>query len=72
MFLFEVLYSVGEEELSKFVLATSEEDLTAHLDTQDLGVYSYILRAEDPELTFPLGPNRLDRQEDGTWIESVV
>ena len=71
MFLFEVLYSVGEDELSKFVLALNEDDLVAFLDSQNLGPYSYIQRAENPELTFRPGPNVLTRREDGLWEESA-
>lgn len=72
MFLYEVLFRVGEDERSKFVLALSEEDLVAFLDGQALGQYSYIERAENPELTFTPGPNLLTRRDDGLWVESVV
>ena len=70
--LYEVFYREGEEELSKFVLAESEADLQALIAEQGLEASAYFKRADNPESTFPpvVPITRLDRQPDGTWIES--
>ena len=70
--LYEVFYREGENELSKYVLAESEADLQALIAEQGLEASAYFKRADNPESTFPpvVLVTRLDRQADGTWIES--
>ncbi len=79
MELFEVFYSVGEDERSDFVVALDEADARQHLDSLSIGGYRILMRDNETSLTHaaiaPFLPeviNRLDRQSDGSWQESVV
>jgi len=74
MELYEVLYSIGEDEVSKFVESPDEPTLVTFLDGQSLGPYNYILRDADLEQASPEPEpaNQLNRREDGLWVESTV
>lgn len=71
--LYEVLYREGEEELKKYVLAVSEDDLTTYLEGQALDQMAYILVASTPEFTLEPAASvgtTLTKADDGRWDES--
>ena len=68
--LYEVLYTVGEDENKKYVIAEDEADLEAYLAAQALSEMAYYRLAQDVEYSFVPGPTQLTKQTDGVWLET--
>lgn len=67
--LYEVIYSEGENELKKYVVAQDEAAVVRHI--RDLDSAAYFKLADNPEFTFQPGPKQLTKQDDGSWLETA-
>lgn len=72
MELFQVLYSEGEDEKQKYVLAVDEADLTTYLAQQALDKQAYISLGVTENTPAVAGPTQLtkDPNQMGVWLET--